>query len=86
LQVYGALSPEVEAFARQHPEFPLTRFSFTPEAARAGLQAGACYLLRPDGYVASAASRFSSEELLAFLRDALGWREVGANVEKEAPS
>jgi len=47
---------------------------------------GACYLLRPDGYVAYAASRFSSEELLAFLRDAWGWREVGVNVEKEAPS
>lgn len=86
LQVYGAVSPEVERFARQHPELPLLRFSFTPEAAHAGLQAGACYLLRPDGYVAYAASRFSSEEFLAFLRDAWGRREVGANVEKEAIS
>lgn len=86
VQIYGAPSPEVEAFARQHPEFPLTRFSFTPEAAHAGLQAGACYLLRPDGYVAYAASRFSREDLLAFLRDVWGWREVGAYGEKEAIS
>lgn len=86
VQVYGTVSPEVERFARQHPEFPLRRFSFTPEAARAGLRAGAFYLLRPDGYVAYAASRFSSEEFLAFLRDAWGWREVGANGEKEATS
>lgn len=86
LQVYGTVSPEVERFARQHPELPLLRFSFTPEAAHAGLQEGACYFLRPDGYVAYAASRFSSEEFLAFLRDVWGWREVGANVEKEATS
>ncbi len=32
----------------------LMRFSFTLEAAHAGLQASACYFLRPDGYVAYA--------------------------------
>jgi hypothetical protein len=31
-------------------------------------------------------SRNSSEEFLAFLWDAWGWREVGANLEKEATS
>ena len=48
------------------------------EAARAGLQAGACYLLRPDGYVAYAASSFSSEEFLTFLRDTWGWLKARA--------
>ncbi|GCE10058.1 FAD-dependent monooxygenase [Dictyobacter aurantiacus] len=81
LQVYGTVSPEIEGFTREHPEVPVKQFSFTPEAARAGLQEGACYLLRPDGYVAYASPQFSSEELLAYLRDVWCWREVGAKVE-----
>jgi 2-polyprenyl-6-methoxyphenol hydroxylase-like FAD-dependent oxidoreductase len=85
LQVYGAVSSEVEAFAREYPQFSLTHFPFTAEAARAGLQDGACYLLRPDGYVAYATSRFSQEDLLTFLRNVWGWQEAGANVEKQAP-
>jgi hypothetical protein len=72
LQVYGAVPPEVEAFAGQHPEFLLTRLPWTPAAARAGLQAGACYLLRPDGYVAYATPHFNEKEFLAFLQDAWG--------------
>lgn len=79
IQIYGFVSPEVEAFARQHPEFLLARLPWTAEAAHAGFQSGACYLLRPDGYVAYAVTHFTEEELLAFLRDAWGWRGVGAN-------
>jgi 2-polyprenyl-6-methoxyphenol hydroxylase-like FAD-dependent oxidoreductase len=79
IQVYGAVSPEVELLASQHPEFPLTRLPWTPEAARVGFQSGACYFLRPDGYVAYVSANFNKEEFLAFLRDAWGWRGVGAN-------
>lgn len=79
IQVYGAVPPEVELWASQHPEIPLTRLPWTPEAARAGFQSGACYFLRPDGYVAYASANFNKEEFLSFLRDAWGWRSVGAN-------
>jgi 2-polyprenyl-6-methoxyphenol hydroxylase-like FAD-dependent oxidoreductase len=72
VQVYGSVSPEVEAFACQHPEFPLMRFPFTSEVAHAGLRDGACYFLRPDGYIGYATSHFSSEEFLTFLQDAWG--------------
>jgi 2-polyprenyl-6-methoxyphenol hydroxylase-like FAD-dependent oxidoreductase len=79
MQVYGAVSLEVELWASQHPEFPLTRLPWTPEAARAGFQSGACYFLRPDGYVAYASARFNQEEFLSFLRDAWGWRGARAH-------
>jgi hypothetical protein len=79
IQVYGAVSPEVVAWASQHAEFPLTRLPWTAEAARAGLQSGACYFLRPDGYVAYASTHFNRKEFLAFLRDAWGWRGARAN-------
>ncbi len=79
IQIYGYISPEVEAFASQHPEFPLARWPWTVEAARAGFQSGACYFLRPDGYVAYASTHFNKQEFLAYLRDAWGWRGVGAN-------
>jgi 2-polyprenyl-6-methoxyphenol hydroxylase-like FAD-dependent oxidoreductase len=74
-QVYGTLSPEIEVFARQHPAFPLTCFPFTPEVERAGFQSGACYFLRPDGYVAYASSHFNQQAFQNFLRDAWGWQE-----------
>ena len=77
IQVYGVVPPEVERWASQHPQFPLTRLPWTPEAARAGFQSGACYLLRPDGYVAYASTRFNKEEFQAYLRDAWGWRSIG---------
>ncbi len=73
IQVYGAVSPEVELWASQHAEIPLTRLPWTSEAARAGFQSGACYFLRPDGYVAYASANFNKEEFLAFLRDAWSW-------------
>ena len=79
MQVYGAASPEVEAWASQHPEIPLTRLPWTSRSASAGFQAGACYFLRPDGYVAYASTRFNEEEFLAYLRDAWGWQDVGAH-------
>ena len=78
IQVYGVVSPEVEVFARAHPEFPLVRLPWTAEAAHAGFQSGACYVLRPDGYVAYAATHFNQEEFLAYLRDAWGRSGVGA--------
>jgi FAD binding domain len=79
MQVYGGVSPEVEAWASQHSEFPLTRLPWTFEAARAGFQCGACYFLRPEGYVAYASAHFNKEEFLAFLWDAWGWRGARAN-------
>jgi 2-polyprenyl-6-methoxyphenol hydroxylase-like FAD-dependent oxidoreductase len=78
IQVYGAVSPEVELWASQHPEFPLTRLPWTAEAAHVGFQSGACYFLRPDGYVAYASTHFNKQEFLAFLRDAWGRSSVGA--------
>jgi hypothetical protein len=74
-QVYGTASPEIEAFARQHPAFPLTCFPFTPQVERAGFQSGACYFLRPDGYVASASPQFNQQAFQTFLRDGWGWQE-----------
>jgi hypothetical protein len=79
IQVYGAVSPEVAAWASQHAEIPLTRLPWTAEAADAGFQFGACYFLRPDGYVAFASANFNKEEFLAFLRDAWGWGGARAN-------
>jgi 2-polyprenyl-6-methoxyphenol hydroxylase-like FAD-dependent oxidoreductase len=74
-QVYGTVSPEIETFARQHLEFPLTCFPFTPEVERAGFQSGAFYFLRPDGYVAYASPHFNEQEFQTFLRDTWGWQE-----------
>ena len=71
----------MEAFAKQHPEFPLTHLSWTPEAARAGFQSGAFYFLRPDGYVAYASAHFNKEEFLTFLQDAWGWQGIEVNLE-----
>lgn len=73
IQVYGIVSPELEVWASQHPEFPLTRLPWTPEAARAGFQSGAFYFLRPDGYVAYASAHFNKEEFQSFLHDAWGY-------------
>jgi hypothetical protein len=52
---------------------PLVRLPWTTEVARAGFRAGACYLLRPDGYVAYAAAPFDADSFLAYLRERWGW-------------
>jgi hypothetical protein len=45
---------------------PLHRFSWSVEAARAGLRRGALYLVRPDGYVGFAAATGNGAALRAY--------------------
>ncbi len=77
LQVYGTVAPAVEQWASQHPELPLAPMPWAPEAARAGFRPGACYLVRPDGYVAYASPQFDGAELQTYLRDIWGWGGAG---------
>jgi len=64
--VYG----EVRVSARTtcgELQIPLRVFTWTPEAARAGLERSAFYLVRPDGYVALADSHGGADELRGYL-------------------
>jgi 2-polyprenyl-6-methoxyphenol hydroxylase-like FAD-dependent oxidoreductase len=79
LQVYGPVAPAVEQWASQHPEWPLAPMPWAPEAARAGFRPGACYVVRPDGYVAYASPHFDGAELQTYLRDIWGWGGAGTN-------
>lgn len=54
LHVYGRPAEEIDAWSRDH-NLPLSVFDWSEAHAAAGLQPGALYLLRPDGYVALAA-------------------------------
>ncbi len=74
IQVYGTLSPAIEDFVSQHPELPLIRLPWTPEAAHAGFLDGAFYFVRPDGYLAYVASPFQPAAFQAFLHDTWGWQ------------
>jgi 2-polyprenyl-6-methoxyphenol hydroxylase-like FAD-dependent oxidoreductase len=48
-------------------KIPLHRFPWTPEAARAGLERSAFYLVRPDGYIALADSDGGAHGLRRYL-------------------
>jgi 2-polyprenyl-6-methoxyphenol hydroxylase-like FAD-dependent oxidoreductase len=53
LHVWGDVAPGVEAVASEL-KLPLHRFEWGAEAEAAGFMRDACYLVRPDGYVARA--------------------------------
>jgi hypothetical protein len=50
-------------------KLPLHGFAWEPQMQRAGLQNGAVYLVRPDGYVALADPRADPEVLRRYLRE-----------------
>lgn len=66
LHVYGETAPEiVEACKRL--DLPLRQFSWSEYAEKVGFKRDAIYLVRPDGYVALAASQDIAQKLEAFV-------------------
>ena len=53
VHIYGKANTELQTICRDH-RLPLHVFPWTSKAHRSGLQRGAVYLVRPDGYVAVA--------------------------------
>jgi 2-polyprenyl-6-methoxyphenol hydroxylase-like FAD-dependent oxidoreductase len=74
VHVYGTPSPDLAAFCDQR-HLSLQRFDWRPEMRRAGLARNACYLVRPDGYVALADRSVSAARLRSYL-DARGLRPL----------
>ncbi|HEY9722483.1 MAG TPA: FAD-dependent oxidoreductase [Oscillatoriaceae cyanobacterium] len=72
LQVYGPVPNELESFATVNRGIPLVKLPEAPQVRHAGLQAGAAYFVRPDGYVAYASSHFDGTDFLAYLKSAWG--------------
>ncbi len=70
VHVYGEAKEETRAALEQR-YLPLHVFPWRPEMGHAGLQRNAFYLLRPDGYVATADSSPSAAAILSYL-DARG--------------
>lgn len=66
VHVYGDSAPQVRALCTEH-HLALHEFRWQPAMERAGLQRNAFYLVRPDGYVALAASEPSAPALEAYL-------------------
>ncbi len=66
VHIYGRAMPEIRVVcADQH--LALHEFSWQSAMTRAGLERDALYLVRPDGYVALAATEQSTSELRAYL-------------------
>ena len=66
--VYGDVRATAEATCREL-HIPLHVFAWSPEAARAGLERSALYLVRPDGYVALADSGGGALRLRPYLTE-----------------
>jgi 2-polyprenyl-6-methoxyphenol hydroxylase-like FAD-dependent oxidoreductase len=77
LHVYGTPAPDLAAFCEQR-HLALQRFDWRPEMRRAGLARDACYLVRPDGYVALADRNGSTARLQSYL-DARGLRPLATS-------
>ncbi len=60
VHVYGALTPDLVTWCNNHG-LPLHRFDWSPEHENAGLARDALYLIRPDTYVALAATTGSAQ-------------------------
>ncbi|MNK58903.1 Pentachlorophenol 4-monooxygenase [compost metagenome] len=73
-QVYGAVPSEITRFMAEQPWLPLVNLPGGAPVRQAGVQEGAFYLLRPDGYVAYAASTFEPEAFMQYFRLAWGVR------------
>ena len=67
VHIYGSALPEIRAVCAER-HLALHEFGWQPAMERAGLQRDALYLLRPDGYVALAASEPSAPTLTAYLQ------------------
>jgi hypothetical protein len=66
VHVYGDAAPGIQAVCDVH-ELPLHIFPWRSEMGRAGLQRGAVYLVRPDGYVALAHPEGSATAITSYL-------------------
>lgn len=77
VHVYGTPSPDLLTWCAVR-ELPLHAFAFTAAARRAGLVRNACCLVRPDGYVGLALSRFNLQEAEAY---AARWLPASGGVE-----
>ena len=66
VHIYGEASPRVQQLCKRR-NLPLHIFARRPEVDRAGLQRDACYLVRPDGYVALAHPGAETSRLDSYL-------------------
>jgi hypothetical protein len=66
VHVYGNASSDLVQVCRERG-LVLNRFAWGSNARRAGLEANALYLVRPDGYVALADSEARTDRLTAYL-------------------
>jgi 2-polyprenyl-6-methoxyphenol hydroxylase-like FAD-dependent oxidoreductase len=66
VHVYGEASAEIRTLCEER-KMPLHVFPWRPEMDRAGLGRDAVYLVRPDGYVAMAASERGAVAVAAYL-------------------
>lgn len=78
VQVYGDTPLDITRTMAAHPELPLVSLPGGPSVRHAGLQEGAFYFVRPDGYVAYAASPFDPEDFRRYLETAWGRRAEAA--------
>jgi 2-polyprenyl-6-methoxyphenol hydroxylase-like FAD-dependent oxidoreductase len=67
LHVYGEVVPDTRALCAEH-HLALHEFAWQPVMARAGLERGALYLVRPDGYVALATREQPAAALRNYLK------------------
>jgi hypothetical protein len=73
VHVYGTPSADVQAWTRRQNAMELKVFPYSPAAGEAGLQQDAVYLIRPDGYVGLALSRFTATDVEDGLRNGWDW-------------
>ncbi|HUQ98140.1 MAG TPA: FAD-dependent monooxygenase [Gemmatimonadaceae bacterium] len=75
VHVYGEVKDDVRD-ACASVRAPLHVFAWRPAMQSAGLQRGALYLIRPDGYVALADANASADTLRKYFTD-LRWKRTG---------
>jgi hypothetical protein len=68
VHIYGACSEKIVEFC-ERLRIAFHGFQWEPAVERAGLQRGALYLLRPDGYVGLADSDANLETLERYVRE-----------------
>jgi 2-polyprenyl-6-methoxyphenol hydroxylase-like FAD-dependent oxidoreductase len=76
VHVYGEVQRPVREVCAEL-RLPLHAFAWQPEMRRAGLQNGALYLIRPDGYVALADSRADPGQVRQYFRERGGRALIG---------
>ncbi len=68
VHAYGTVAPDLVRLCDER-NLPLHRFAWTPEYEKAGLARDAVYLIRPDTYVALAATADAARSIDRYLRD-----------------